>query len=75
MHSVFHPLRLPRLPLMMLVSDEAAARYHAGACQDLLIRAVLIITECPVSSGHGVLRDLIVEYGLRDELLIVLLRV
>jgi hypothetical protein len=40
-----------------------------------LIRAVLIITECPVSSGHGVLRDLIVEYGLRDELLIVLLRV
>ena len=72
MHSVFHPLRLPRLPLMMLVSDEAAARYHAGACQDLLIRAIFIVTECPVTS---VLRDLIVEYGLRDELLIVLLGV
>ena len=57
---------------MMLVSDEAATRYHAGACQDLLIRAVLIITESPVTC---VLRDLIVEYGLRDELLIVLLRV
>jgi hypothetical protein len=57
---------------MMLVSDEAAARYHAGARQDLLIGAIFIVTECPVTS---VLRDLIVEYGLRDELLIVLLRV
>lgn len=60
---------------MMLISDEAATRYHAGARQDLLIRAVLIITESPISCGHGVLRDLIVEYGLRDELLIVLLSV
>ena len=60
---------------MMLVSDEAATRYHAGACQDLLIRAILIVTESTISCGHGVLRDLIVEYGLRDELLVVLLRV
>ena len=57
---------------MMLVSDEAATRYHAGACQDFLIRAILIVTESTISC---VLRDLIVEYGLRDELLIVLLGV
>jgi hypothetical protein len=71
---IIYPLGFPSFPLMMLVSDEASTRYHASACQDFLVWAILIITECSISCWNWVLRDLVVEDSLRNELLIVLLR-
>ena len=75
MQNFFCSLGSPHLPLMMLISDEASTRYHASACKDFLIWAILIVTECSIICGGRVLRDLVVENSLRNKLLIVLLRV
>ena len=54
----------------MLVAYEAPVGDHTCRGKDLLVRAILIVTESAITIV-GILRNLIVKNGLRDELLMI----